>query len=108
MDVRIVRFSYSKSERGSGRREAGGWELESGEPERWKGPGEQMVPTRTNPSGANQGHGFFDGSKPLGRRYKVRESFVGKRESGERDSRGSFDHRRGGKLWRVNPRSVGS
>jgi hypothetical protein len=82
--------------------------LRQGEPERLKDPGEQEVPTRTNPSGAIKGHGFFSGIKPLERRYKVWKSFVGKRRSGERDSRGSFDHWRGEKLWRVNPKSVGS
>jgi hypothetical protein len=51
-------------------------------PERSEGPGEHAVLTRTNPSGAVEGHGFFGGIKSLERWYKAREGFVGKRKSG--------------------------
>jgi hypothetical protein len=65
---------------------------ELGEPERSESSREHAVPIRTNPSEANEGHGFFSGHKPLERRYEVRKGFVGKRQSGERDLRGSLDH----------------
>jgi hypothetical protein len=45
-----------------------------------------------------KGHGFSCGRKPLERRYEVCEGFVGERRSGERFSKGDFDHGRGGKL----------
>jgi len=38
-----------------------------------KGPGEQEVPTRTNPLGSKEGHGFSGGRKSLKRRYKADE-----------------------------------
>jgi hypothetical protein len=37
-----------------------------------------------------------------------REGFGRKRRSGEKGSKGLFDHRWGEKLWRVMPKSVGS
>lgn len=45
--------------------------LAEGEPERSKSSGEQQVPTRTNHSGGNEGHGFPGGRKPLERGGKV-------------------------------------
>jgi len=65
---------------------------ETGEPERLESSREHAVPIRTNPSEANEGHGFFSGSKSLERRYEVRKGFVGKRRNGERYPGGCFDH----------------
>jgi len=57
-------------------------------PERSKSSGEHEVPTRPNPLGSNQGHGFLGESKPLKRRYEAQRSFVGERRSGEGNSKG--------------------
>jgi hypothetical protein len=58
---------------------------------------EQESLTRTNPSGSEEGNGFFCGMKSLERRYQA-EKF-GRRAS-ERSifSKGEMDHKRGGKL----------
>lgn len=41
------------------------------EPERSESPREQEVPTRTKPSGSEEGHGFSGGRKTLRRRYEA-------------------------------------
>jgi hypothetical protein len=57
--------------------------------------------------GATNGHCFLGGRKPLERRWKAREGFSGKRQSGKAGSKGPADHGEGTKLCRAKPKSVG-
>jgi hypothetical protein len=75
-----------------------------GKPERSESSGEQVVPTRTNPSGRKKvGHSFLGGIKPLERRYKVRKGFVGKRRNGRLNSKEFFRSRRRKKALKGEP-----
>jgi hypothetical protein len=65
-----------------------------GAPERSESLGEHEVPTRPNPLGSREGHGFFGERNPLKRRYQVLRGLVAKRESGKRKGRTLFRSRK--------------
>jgi len=86
---KVEGLSWTKSEKGRKEERDFFSGVKRGKPERSESSREQKAPTRTNPLGSREGHGFSGGRKPLKRRSEAVKGLEGSARA-EREIRKGF------------------